>query len=314
MPCGLIGERTPTPCGGTNLSAGQLQPRCHWAKPRLFHPKWGASCPDRANLCPRTVRRHTDMPVEGAAGCARLDTMLSKMGQSSLTGVWTRRYIRWPDGREDTTTRVWWLQAARHYADLRIPAGRPSFLGIDSLNQCGNIQRDWLARQEGFAGILEQESDAWVWKRWIDFQPPTGGRDIGKLKFLDESGRRMLGEGVDQPYIEHWEKIGDGASSAGEAFVAHLPGEGFFITVGGHFLIVIDRRKSSDSPLNMEISHGMSQGAMENWIVTDSTFPWRQGRPLFAAAPRVDWNGRKLIELRGWEILEPATGRLDWMY
>jgi hypothetical protein len=51
----------------------------------------------------------------------------------SLVGAWIRRSIRWPDGREDKTTRVWWLQGLPDYGDVRIPAQRPSFDGVTSL-------------------------------------------------------------------------------------------------------------------------------------------------------------------------------------
>ncbi len=73
---------------------------------------------------------------------------------ASLAGTWRRRWIRRPDGTVDATTRVWWVQSARQYGDLRVPRGRPDFGGVRSLRQCDRRQLLWLATQEGFAGQL----------------------------------------------------------------------------------------------------------------------------------------------------------------
>src|SRR5271170_6935380 len=89
----------------------------------------------------------------------------------SLVGVWTRRSIRWPDGRQDTTTRVFWLQGQPDYADIRIPHPRPSFSGATSLADCTAAQKDWLAEQHGFAGTLQNRDGDWLWARELDYQP-----------------------------------------------------------------------------------------------------------------------------------------------
>jgi hypothetical protein len=43
----------------------------------------------------------------------------------TLTGLWRRSLIIWPDGRRDETTDVAWLQGERASIDLRQPAGLP---------------------------------------------------------------------------------------------------------------------------------------------------------------------------------------------
>jgi hypothetical protein len=230
----------------------------------------------------------------------------------SLVGVWSRRSIRWPGGREDTTTRVYWLQGRPHYADIRIPASRPSFAGVRSLQDCDAEKRTWLTRQEGFAGTLVVANGAWLWNREIDFHPPTGKRDIGRLAFTDERMQTMIEEGVDEPYVEVWERIDDAASTGRQAFVARLRGDsqaGLLVAVGEHFILAVNHQKAG-----IEISHGMRRDSISKWIVTESTFPWREGTLLFGdSKPVVCWKERQLIVSRLWEILEPSTGQLDWI-
>jgi hypothetical protein len=104
---------------------------------------------------------------------------------------------------------------------------------------------------------------------------------------------------VDEPYTEVWERIDDGSSTNGEAFVARLKGAGetgLLIAVGGHFLFAVGR---SDF---VEISHGERRGALMDWTVADSTIPWREGKRLF--------DGKK----PAWQIVEPIGGEPDWIY
>ena len=51
------------------------------------------------------------------------------IGLRDVCGLWRRTLIAWPDGRTDAETEVFWLQGPRHYADLRVPAGRPPCAG-----------------------------------------------------------------------------------------------------------------------------------------------------------------------------------------
>jgi hypothetical protein len=160
-------------------------------------------------------------------------------------------------------------------------------------------QREWLVKQEGFAGELVSANGAWLWRREIDYRLPTGRRDIGRLEFVDDGRRTMIEEGLEDRYTEVWERIDDGSSTNGEAFIARLKGEGetgLLIAVGGHFLFAMGR---SD---DVEISHGERRGALANWTVADSTIPWREGKRLF--------DGKK----PAWQIVEPVGGEPDWIY
>jgi hypothetical protein len=242
---------------------------------------------------------------------------------NSLIGVWTRRYIRHADGVEDNSTQVWWLQAQPFYADLRIPASRPSFHGVLTLSECSAEHRNWLSQQHGFAGSLVNAENAWQWMREIDFQPTTEKRDIGTLTYSEANVNLLTEKGIDDPYLELWERIDDASSTKKKAFVLrrrNSRGHAILVAVGQHFLLAVDHRKTTSQsvrldPLNMEISHGLRAGPISQWTITDSTFPWREGKPVFTTTNvHVNWRRRALTEAEHWEIVEPVTGKLDWIY
>ena len=166
-------------------------------------------------------------------------------------------------------------------------------------------------RQEGFAGTLSKAEDAWLWNREIDYQPPTGKRDIGRLIFTDVHKRTMIEEGVDEPYVEIWERIDDAASTSGQAFVIRLKSDdetGLLVAVGDHFILAVNGRKA-----DVEISHGIRTGPISEWIVGKSTCFWREGTSAFGDLT-IDWSKREMIGSRSWEILEPTSGQLGWIY
>jgi hypothetical protein len=248
--------------------------------------------------------------------------MTNAVNPTNLSGVWTRQSIRFPDGQEDNSTQVWWIQANPHFADLRIPNLRPDFQGVLTLSECHPAHRDWMSSQEGFSGSLTRADTAWQWLREIDFQP-TAKRDIGTLAFNEMNTSFMTEQGVDEPYTELWQKIDDGASTNGQALVLRRRnhrGHALLVALGSHFVITIDHRRTTSQaeridPLNVEISHGTRSGPISQWIIEHSTFPWREGKPLFNGAnAQINWRRRILIETEQWQIIEPASGKLDWLY
>jgi hypothetical protein len=241
----------------------------------------------------------------------------------SLLGVWTRRFIRRPDGSEDSATNVWWLQANSHFADVRFPTARPTFHGVLTLSECSDFHRGWLSTQEGFSGSLVNTDNAWQWVREIDYQPPRDSRDIASLTYSDSNVNLLTEKGIDEPYIELWERIDDASSTHGKAFVLrrrNSRGHALLVALGQHFILAVDHRKTTSQsvridPLNMEVSHGLRAGPISQWTITDSTFPWREGKPVFATTNvHVNWRRRALTEAEHWQILEPSTGKLDWIY
>ena len=230
---------------------------------------------------------------------------------NQLVGVWSRKSIRWQHGSEDKSTQVWWIQARPHFGDIRIPPNRPSFAGIHSLQECDAPQKAWLNRQQGFAGTLVKESEAWVWQREINYPGPTTKRDIGRLRFTDPDCKIMIEDGVEEPYTEIWQRIDDAASTAGQALVLKLDevdDKGLLVAIGDHFIFATIFSQC------VEISHGVRKGPMSDWLISHSTDPWREGKRLFNGSKTViDRDRRTLIESKTWTIAEPAAGSLHWV-
>ncbi len=218
-----------------------------------------------------------------------------------VQGLWRRSLIHWPDGRRDDTTSVNWLQGPNDYADLRIPAQRPDFSGVTALNDLTREQMLFLASQEGFAGRLSFNGQFFEWQRLIDYQPKSAMADAGRLWFEDG---RMIEEGRDVPYIEHWHRddndmrlpcgtlrLTDQASHA----------SGFLVRAGSHFMYARDR--SSPLPpggtllelvsaasldamratIDCEISFGRVSDC--GWTIETSSLPFREGANLQPLMP-----------------------------
>ncbi len=114
-------------------------------------------------------------------------------------GVWRRTLLETPQGR-DANSSVYWLQTGLWHADLRVPAGRPDFARIQSLDQCTSVHLQWLLRQEGFAGITQVEGELCEWRHCMDYRSETF-RDIGRMNFHEHFLEEF---GVEREYREEW--------------------------------------------------------------------------------------------------------------
>jgi hypothetical protein len=196
--------------------------------------------------------------------CARM----RRVSVALLGRTWRRRWIRRADGREDATTAVWWVQAGQYYGDLRIPA-----------------PGDSAARVEGFAGELTEADGVFEWRRDVDLRP-TGRRDVGRLRFMDAEGNRMIEEGAEQAYTELWERTETGAAP----LVMRLDRSeerGWFVGAGGSFVLAVDRGMRG-----VEVSYGEREG--EDGVVVASSEARRVGERAF---------GRRDPREIGWALL-----------
>ncbi|MDE1172158.1 MAG: hypothetical protein PW790_00500 [Parvibaculaceae bacterium] len=231
-----------------------------------------------------------------------------------LGGLWRRSLIAWPDGREDRSTSVFWLQGPRHYIDLRQPAGRPSFETATCLDALDRDQVGWLAGQEGFAGLFSIEDGIGEWQRALDFQPWSGTADKGTLAF---EGDVLVENGIAIPYLEHWHQALSPAPAT--AFVLEEAGtgrKGFLVRHGDSFMYARDRAVTLPLPgadnspmeaaslkaivaaaplaearamIDCEISFG--EIGADGWRIAHSSLPFREGTPL---APDIDVASRTL--------------------
>lgn len=93
--------------------------------------------------------------------------------------------LAWPDGRSDTASAVMWVQGSRHFADLRIPPGRPDREKASCLRDLDWEMLRFLSQQEGFFGHLDIAHAIGHWHRVFDYQPETGIADRGSLAFAE---------------------------------------------------------------------------------------------------------------------------------
>ncbi len=244
-----------------------------------------------------------------------MDVHASPAVPRAFRGVWRRSLLRAPGIADDTTTTVFWMQASRWHADIRIPAGRPDFSGVSSLDECNDAQLAWLATQQGFAGVTTVDTATYAtqWLRQVDFQPPSPLPDAGHAKFE----RGMLVEtGIHADYTEHWHREPD--TDAGFS-VFHRLDDGvpaLLLTAGIKIMFVRARSTafgvegwgSGDSlrrQLDVEISFGERNA--DGWKIQCSTLPWREGRRVRLAQLELD-DGSVQLDIDGqpsrWEVLE----------
>jgi hypothetical protein len=190
-----------------------------------------------------------------------------------LVGVWRRRLIAFPDGREDRTTTVLWLQTRSTFADIRLPQE--------------SVAMPVPARQDGFAGHTTLDGDLCTWHRWISYHPPGPTPDAGRLRM--EAGL-LVEEGVHAAYREDWERLDDGAE--GTAAFAGIDGPSrLLVRVGSHFIRIEVRDPVSYEP-GCVIDYGRVAAAGE-WRIALSTEPDRAGE-TFGLQP----DGKGAIESR----------------
>lgn len=220
---------------------------------------------------------------------------------ASYWGLWQRTLLA-TDDRLDMRSTVYWLQTGSWHADIRIPADRPDFTGTTSLADCSSAQLQWLARQQGFAGITVVTGDQCIWKHVIDFQPPSGKRDIASMQFAHPD--KLLEYGIEDAYCETWERVAD--DKYGHCHALQLLDQGtiaepasYLLVSGNHFIHARNRpaglaqlfqgsgqlscypQQLLAQLLDFEISFGLIRGAGDPWQITLSTLPWREGQSLF---------------------------------
>lgn len=207
-------------------------------------------------------------------------------------GLWKRTLLRSPTVI-DTVSNVHWLQTPVWHSDLRIPVGRTACDGLTGLDAATSAQLHLLATQQGFAGITVVDGDLCHWDRRVDFQPPSGYRDIGRIVF--ETPERMLEYGVEQNYFEIWERV---PGSVGDTGAWYREADHAYLTRAGRHAMRVRPRRDRLPPahsLAMLIGATGDAGARAlvafeislaerdahgTWRVLHSTFPWLEGTPL----------------------------------
>lgn len=218
---------------------------------------------------------------------------------SELTGVWRREVITTPAGFRDETTTVLWLQTDTWYADIRVKADRPIHPGATSFADYSNAELLALAATQGFAGELTAHDGVCLWRRDLDYQPPSSEPDEATFAI---DGEVMIEDGIHSAYQEIWRRE-PGSTGLLQAWRRE---NGLRVRAGAFFMEILDRdlplppgaslgaiveaalaagdRSTAIDALAMRISFGTieTDGA---WRVTLSTWPWTEGQTL----PAGDW-------------------------
>ena len=215
-----------------------------------------------------------------------------------MRGVWTREWIE-RRGVRSNTFAVHYLQTPGVFADVRFPRERPAFPKATGFADLSDADLLLLARQRGFTGQVTAVGDTIAWQHEIDFQPPDGDADIGRVESAGPG--RMFEHALDSSYVESWAST----ASGDDAFlVVRVERAGrlaqLLVVVGDHFLFVRNRaadlaaaaslealfrdshatRADMIRHLDCEFSAGRVRGGALPWEVQASTLPWREGRRL----------------------------------
>lgn len=201
-------------------------------------------------------------------------------------GVWQRTLLTTTSGVNDRRTRVYWLQTDSLFADLRIPRPAPQ-------------TAEELALQAGFAGVTEITGDLCQWHRAIDFQPPSGRADIGRMHF--QRPDYLLEDGLDDSYHEVWERLPDSLGRNWGSWLRGADGrQGCLLLAGDYFLFAAGRSRAlpaaeslsallqdtaeADALLAFELSFGSHSAGQRPWTIQYSTLPERVGQRLLPAS------------------------------
>ncbi|MBW4661998.1 MAG: hypothetical protein KME15_25335 [Drouetiella hepatica Uher 2000/2452] len=240
---------------------------------------------------------------------------------SPYIGLWKRESIQWADASPYEDSIVFWLQAERYFADIRIPLNQPlppqkPLLDLDSSELLK------FAKFNAFAGTIDA-TDSWIrWNRTIDFKPDPNRIDQGSVHFKDENlieiGEFEFEDEVQQ-YLEIWVPQSQDVS---DRFVLELAQElnattetvtypkALWVIVGEHFIRLYDDRfyppdfvtpsevtgSALKQLMQFQADYGKRCGDIP-WEIVLSNDPSRMGTALQAKMDyRAQWLDNILIE------------------
>lgn len=259
---------------------------------------------------------------------------MSEHVQLPLRGLWRREAITTPSGYSDTTTRVMWLQTRSWYADIRVPADRPSRPGARGFADFTDAELVQLATMQGFAGELSATDDVCFWRRDLDYQPPSPSLDEATFRI---EGPVMIEDGIHAEYREIWWRAPE-SEGACAAFKLDGPGQGLLVISGDAFMEIegraaplpegetlaaivraeleAGRRGAAEAHLSLRICYGRISGGRRPWEVQLSTLPWLEGQSLLCPETRyAPHTGRLETHIQGrklsWTLVDASAPPQD---
>ena len=201
-----------------------------------------------------------------------------------LRGCWRRVSIDFADGSSNLTDTVYWLQTDSAMVDVRIAAGRPSFAGVTSFEQCSPAQRAALATTNastGFTTATDVMTHAdgthscvaqwFTYGYGVNFQPECQYPEPGLLA-VDVTGAVMIERAPSGAYEEEWHRV---PGSHDGSLSATVLDDGRHLFVAGPIAVLVRDRTSAEE-LDCEFSVALRDGDGV-YRIQVSTLPWREG-------------------------------------
>jgi hypothetical protein len=251
-------------------------------------------------------------------------------------GLWKRESIQLADAVPYEDSIVFWLQAEKYFADIRIPLNQPCLPPQTSLLDLDPDKLLKFSQFNAFAGTIDA-TESWIrWNRMIDFKPDPSRIDQGSVHFegqnLIEIGEFELEDEIQQ-YLEVWVPQSNHSSdrlvlelaqelNATTQTVTHP--KALWVTVGEHFIRIYDDRfYSPDFVTPSDVSGAALKQLMQfqadygkrygdnAWQIVLSNDPSRVGTPLQAKANyQTQWLDDILIE--SWTASTGETLEHHW--
>lgn len=243
-----------------------------------------------------------DIAVEGPSATCGSVTVPAR-----LLGCWYRRYIRFADGTEDTSTRVIWVQTLSGVGDIRVSATRPDLRSRGGLEDCSIEELLALAEQDCFCGVTLFDAKAkpfptasWPRESYLfRFQPVITFPEPGWMEWL-EGGTCMIERAPSGAYVEDW-RLQPGSQKFGAHLVQRdAPSATCLYVAGDHAIFARNRsellpgdktlpelaREARYDPkrlrelLDCEFSYARRVEPGRDYVIELSTLPWREGKRL----------------------------------
>jgi len=224
-----------------------------------------------------------------------------------MIGCWERLTIRFPDGTEDKTTRVIWLQTLSGVSDIRIPASRPHLRQRKGFADCSNDELLKLAEQDCFCGVTLFDSEAkpfptasWPTQAYLfRFQPVITFPEPGWIEWRN-SGTCMIEKSPSGAYEEDWRLQPESRSFAAHLAKRDAASTTCLYVAGEHAVYARNRavhlpadktlleltrdagyeRDRLEALVDCEFSYARRAKSGDDYDIVVSTLPWREGKSL----------------------------------
>ena len=200
---------------------------------------------------------------------------------SIYQGLWRRTGIRRSNGSTDTTTQVWWFQAARFHIDLRIPIDRPDPASRTHIVKYLPQQLARFGAQTGFAGTTVVDGNHCEWQPEIAFPWVSDATDAGWMRFDSDDALHETAD--DGSYEEDWERVAAGPMAAVRLEDPHAGAIGYLI-MGDLWMAWACGRPDDHYDQNDPLSSHWSEFTVlkkgAHWRVMASNMPWLENTEI----------------------------------